>query len=217
MLPKIKMPGLVDRAFAVKTGAQRQTERGFCATLLRMADPAPVLEVVQQVHPVWFDWITVAAIVLGPVFALFAQRALDLLREKKKRRVALYETAMAYRGMWLHPDSIRALNSIDAIFDRPSDSKVRNAWVAVLDQARTPIPENDNDGQKEWNNRLLDRRIDLYQLLGAAVGYDHTIDCIKNQCYTPRYYENVEIEQMLIRQGLVKIITDRGLKVTVIN
>jgi hypothetical protein len=72
-------------------------------------NPTPVVQVVQQVHPAWFDWITVGAILLGPVLALFSQRVLDNLREKKKRRVELYQTAMAYRNMWLHADSIRAL------------------------------------------------------------------------------------------------------------
>ena len=36
------------------------------------------------------DWLTIAAIILGPILALFAQRALDTLRETQKcsRRTA---------------------------------------------------------------------------------------------------------------------------------
>jgi hypothetical protein len=91
---------------------------------------------IVQVHPSWFDWITVAALMLGPVFALFAQRLLDFLREKKNRRVNLYQTVMSLRAVWLNPDSVRALNSIDTIFDKPSDKPVREAWTAVIARAR---------------------------------------------------------------------------------
>jgi hypothetical protein len=80
----------------------------------------------QQTHPSWFDWITVAAIVLGPVLALFAQRALDWLREKKKRRATLYMTVMSLRGAWLHTESLRALNSIDTVFSGGgADARIR--------------------------------------------------------------------------------------------
>jgi hypothetical protein len=48
-----------------------------------MVDPTSASQVVQQVHPSWFDWITVSAIIVGPVMALFAQRALDWFRGKK--------------------------------------------------------------------------------------------------------------------------------------
>ena len=42
------------------------------------------------VLPSWFDWLTVAAIFLGPILALLAQRGLDLLREKNNRRAQLF-------------------------------------------------------------------------------------------------------------------------------
>lgn len=173
---------------------------------------------IQQVHPSWFDWITVAAIVLGPILALFAQRALDWIREKKKQRVQLYLTAMAHRGMWLHADSVRALNSIDTIFDKRRDKPVREAWSAVLAQARIPRPQDpDRLGQQAWEDRLLDLRVDLYQLLGSAVGYDHTVDYIKTQIYMPQHYGDVELELMQIRKGLAKAITDDGLKVRLVE
>jgi predicted phosphoadenosine phosphosulfate sulfurtransferase len=61
----------------------------------------------------------------------------------------------------------------------------------------------------------MDLRVDLYQLLGAAVGYDHTVDYIKNQIYQPQYHVGVELEPMQIRTPFAKAITDDGLKVIV--
>lgn len=171
---------------------------------------------ITATRPDWFDWITVVALALGPVLALFSQRFLDWFREKKNRRVNLYLTAMAYRGMWLHPDSVRALNAIDTVFDKNNDKKVRDAWTAVIAQATIPRPPiADQAGTRAWDQRLLDLRVDLYQLLGAAVGYKHTVAYIKNQSYVPQYYVDAEFELLQIRKGFVKLITDDGLKVVV--
>ncbi len=178
-----------------------------------MADPS------QQIHPSWFDWITVAAIVVGPVLALFAQRLLDWMREKKERRVKVYLTLMSLRGVWLHPDSVRALNSIDTVFEKVSDKPARDAWARVIAHVCTPLPNIDKFPQeaRAWNDRLIDLRVDLYQLLGTAVGYDHTIDYIKTQFYNPQYHIDVELEQMQIRKQFAKAITDNGLKVVIQN
>jgi hypothetical protein len=183
-----------------------------------MTDPTSAPQVVQQVHPSWFDWITVAAIIVGPVFALFAQRALDWIREKKTRRVQLYLTAMSFRATWLHVDSLRALNSIDTVFSKRSDKPIRDAWAKVIAHANTKQPDMETDpvGYRAWNDRMFDLRIDLYQVMGATVGYKHTVDYLKTQVYYPKYHVDAEQEGIAIRKQLAKAITDDGLKVVVL-
>lgn len=180
-----------------------------------MIDPNSAPQVIQQMHPSWFDWIAVGAIIVGPILALSAQRLLDRIREKKNRRVQLYLTAMSLRAAWLHPDSIRALNSIDTIFDKDSDKPVRAAWAAVVAQAYTPKRDATEEAAREWNARLEDLRVGLYQVLGAAVGYDHTIDYIKRQFYNPQAHVDIELELMQIRKQFLKALGDDGLKVVV--
>jgi hypothetical protein len=183
-----------------------------------MIDPTGQ-QIVQQVHPSWFDWLTVLAIVVGPILALLTQRLLDWIREKKQRRVQLYLTVMSLRATWLHPDSVRALNSIDTIFDGESDSDVRKAWSAVIAFARTPQPDFrvQRDQALAWNDHLVDLRVDLYQLLGVAVGYNHTVDYIKTQFYNPQLHQDIEQELSQIRKQFAKAITDDGLKVVLMN
>ncbi len=160
--------------------------------------------------PSWFDWLTVAAIFFGPLFALTAQRWLDRMRDKKNRRYQIYATLMALRNDPLNPDHIRALNSLDAVFDAGKDAKVRDAWGRMLKHASTPRPDAD---PAPWDNTLTDLRVDVYQAVGKAVGYDHTIEYIKNRLYTPTYFSDVWIEQLQIRKGLAQALTPNGLKV----
>jgi len=164
--------------------------------------------------PTWFDWITVAALVLGPVLALFAQRGLDLLRERKKKRLDIYLTVMSMRALWIHPDSLKAHNLIDTIFDAKGDKPIRDAWSAVIAHVTTRRPQDD-EGAARWDSRLVDLRVDLYQVMGKAVGYNHTVDYIKTQIYAPEYHATAEMEWLQIRKQLAKAITDHGIKVVV--
>src|SRR5712692_8029594 len=86
--------------------------------------------------PTWFEWLTVGAIILGPVLALLAQRVLDFIREKKKQRVDLFLTLMSTRMAPLAPAHVQALNSIDVVFNRRGDRKIREAWRNVLAKIR---------------------------------------------------------------------------------
>jgi hypothetical protein len=164
--------------------------------------------------PTWFDWITVTALLLGPIVALLTQRLLDLLREKKKERLNLYLTIMSNRAVWLHPDSVKAHNLIDTIFCRKKDEPIRDAWAAIIAHANTERPKAE-DRAKAWDDRVYDLRVDLMQRLGVAVGYEHTVDYIKRQIYLPSLHVDTEMEFMQMRKQFLKVITDDGLKVLV--
>jgi hypothetical protein len=157
--------------------------------------------------PSWFDWLTVAAIVLGPILALLAQRALDSLREKRRQRLAVYFTLMGTRANYLAPEHVRALNSIDVVFAKKRDKRIRDAWQRVLEHVATPVT---NPG---WDGRYFDLKIDLLQAMGAAVGYNFTTDYLRRQIYTPVRHAQVEQEMEQIRQALVKILTENGVKI----
>jgi hypothetical protein len=174
------------------------TRKAFPCTLTAMSKPT------------WFDWLTFFAIFLGPVLAILTQMFIQWMGEQKKRRVQIYQTLMALRAAPMHPDHIRALNSIDSIFDRRSDKKVRDAWTNILEHVAQGDPKS-----REWQDTLIDRRVDLYQAVGKAVGYDHTVDYIKTRIYNPLYFQDVENDQVLIRQNFAKAITEHGLKVIV--
>jgi len=166
--------------------------------------------------PTWFDWLTVLAILLGPILALSAQRLLDGMRETKKRRADIYLTLMSLRATPLHPDHVKSLNTLDTVFSGrgAKDQKVRGAWETALTHVNTKRQGTDEE-KAAWDNRLVDLRVDLYQAVGQAVGYDHSVQYIKSHIYMPVFYGEAELDQLKIRATLAKVLTDDGLKVLV--
>lgn len=146
------------------------------------------------------------AIFFGPVSALLVSRWLDRLREKRKARLDLYHAAMSYRASWLHPDSLRALNNIDIVFNEKKDQPVREAWEKVIAHAYTKRPVTEVEGMA-WDSRLWDLRVDLYQQLGMAVGFDHSLDYIKTHMYYPQLHVDAELEWIQIRKLLLKALS----------
>jgi len=162
-------------------------------------------------HPNWFDLLTVAAIFIGPVAALFTQRMLDELREKKRRRLDIYRTLMSLRATPLDPAHVRALNSIDAIFDgNGKDEDVRERWGRLLAHVSSGDASSD-----AWNTTLVDLRVDLYQAIAKAVGYDHSVEYLKTRIYFPSLYEHAERDIINIRQNLATALSPAGLKVLI--
>ena len=62
------------------------------------------------------DWATIVAALLGPVLAVQAQKAVESLREKQRRKAFLFEQLMATRAARLAPEHVRALNMVDLVF-----------------------------------------------------------------------------------------------------
>jgi hypothetical protein len=159
-------------------------------------------------HPTWFDWITVLAIIVGPVLALLAQRVLDSWREDTKRRRQLYFTLMSTRHQLFSQAHLEALNSIDIVFKK--NQRIRNAWKAVLDQASVKFDEKDKAASDAWSERLLNLRVDLYQIIGQELGYQNTTDYIMRSIYSPKLVGDVEEEWHRVRRGLVQVL-DKGI------
>ena len=165
------------------------------------------LKIMSQ--PTWFEWITVAAIILGPILALMIQRLIDFLREKKERRARLFLTLMSTRATQLAPDHVNALNSIDVVFSSWRDRNVRDAWHTVLAHLVTDTSKLD------WQEKLNDLKVDLYREIGARVGYSFTTDYLKRQIYYPKYYGDMESDSLKLRKTLLNALTDEGLKIKI--
>jgi hypothetical protein len=91
--------------------------------------------------------VTVWAIIAGPILALYIQDELNIRREKRGRKLWVFQTLTATRSVRVAPDHVKALNMIDVEFYDGVDSKdreVKRAWNTYRDHL--------NNGLKDMND-----------------------------------------------------------------
>ena len=156
-----------------------------------------------------FDWTVklgdlaiVCATFFGPIAAVQAQKATDELRERKRRRVAIFRTLMATRAAVLSPAHVEALNVVPIEFygKRSAFVEVVNAWKAYIDYLYKEIVD-----EKAW----LERRVELLNTMlvkmSAALGYNFNSVEISRELYSPKGHAAIEGDQEIIRRGFAKI------------
>lgn len=163
--------------------------------------------------PSWFDWLTVAAIVLGPVLALLSQRVLDRIRQRKDQRQRLFFALMASRALQLSPNHVQALNSIDTVFsgDSKEDQTIREKYRAWIEQMGR---DSNTPG---WLERANDLKVELYQAIGEAVGFKFSIDYLKRQAYVPIAHSDWDTQARQIQTALARAVTVDGVKVEIVE
>lgn len=62
------------------------------------------------------DWSEIIATIAGPILAVQAQKWLERLRERRNRKLKVFQQLMATRASRLSTDHVQALNMIDLVF-----------------------------------------------------------------------------------------------------
>src|SRR5437867_4374378 len=90
----------------------RTTRVIFSSLCLLFLQSAPVAAPVTVTH--WGlktgEWITIAAIVVGPFAAVLAQLWIQARRTKRDQRFWVYGTLMSLRATWVAAEFVRAMN-----------------------------------------------------------------------------------------------------------
>jgi len=157
------------------------------------------------------NFLTIIAIVSGPIIALQVQRKLDREREATNRKLWVFKTLMSFRATALSPSFVQALNLIDVEFngDNNKDKAIRNAWKVLLDHyydlnnAKDP----DSDTLVEKSTQLM---ANLLLAMGRGLGYDFDEVLVKKGSYYPTGLGNVEKEQHAIRRGVLNVLNGKG-------
>jgi Family of unknown function (DUF6680) len=153
------------------------------------------------------SWLTITAIVAGPILALFAQRVLDDLRETHERQVRLFRELMITRSTRLSPRHVEALNAVPLEFrSGKSNARVLNAWKTYLEHLGSDST-NDADG---WNRRSTELLVELLYEISERVDLPIEKLSIENEVYLPRLFNIVETEQTALRRNLLEVLNGTG-------
>lgn len=149
------------------------------------------------------DYLTIAAIVIGPIVSVQIQKLLEKRKEKRKEKIQIFRTLMGTRGNNLTKEHVQALNQIDLVFEDKKYQSVRLAWGEYLDNLNQPFDEKNFSVWLHNNEDLLANL--LYQM-GLALGYNYDKVTIKRNSYTPIGYSNMDKENQSIRTGVIELL-----------
>jgi len=67
------------------------------------------------------EWLTLLAIVLGPIAAVQAQKWIERATEEKRQRLLIFRTLMRTRGNIVSREHVDALNMIPLVFSKKNE------------------------------------------------------------------------------------------------
>jgi len=150
------------------------------------------------------DWLTVGALMLGPLLAVQVTVFLERRRQVQERRFAIFRTLMATRATGLSLDRVQALNMIDIEFYNGAQKSkdILQAWRAYLDHLNNVqplIPET-------WGEKRTELFIDLLHRMAIYFNYGFDNVHLKRTSYFPAGHGEAEKDQYEIRKALVSLL-----------
>lgn len=149
------------------------------------------------------DYLTITAIILGPIASVQIQKFLERRQESRNEKIRIFRILMGTRGSNLSKSHVEALNQIDLVFEDKKYQSVRMAWGEYLDNLHQPFDDNNFSLWANKNEELLTNL--LYQM-GLALGFKYDKVTIKRNSYTPVGHSNIENENQSIRSGLIEVL-----------
>lgn len=163
-------------------------------------------------------WAVGLATIAGPVLAVQAQKIVERIREHKSRKEWIFHTLMATRGQRVALDHVRALNMIDLAFygskmfwfhrRKETEQVVIETWHEYLAHLNTGLKEGYSEAElTTWTASGNEMFYNLLYAIASDVGYKVTRDQLKAGGYSPMAHGNAEMEQNIIRQNAVRVLT----------
>jgi len=149
------------------------------------------------------DWLTLFALISGPVMAVGVQLWFTRRQEVRQRQLSVLDTLLAYRGRVLHSDSVRALNTVPLVFYQ--HEKVREKFRALITSFSAdgwnsiPVPQ-------QTITNMEDALTELLSEMAKVLKYDFDHTEIKGQAYVPRAYGDEQKYQLEARAALLPIL-----------
>jgi hypothetical protein len=177
------------------------------------------------------EWISLAAILIGPLLAVLATRYLDDRKAKHEQRMSVFKTLMRTRRTPTTPEHVGALNLVEIEFR--NDGDVIGAWRALFSHFGTEhaprtherqdasLSDDENrHRQTQFTNRIVTERqtllAKLLHCMAKALGFRIEQLEIFEGGYTPQLWWDDELEGRVARRLFADIaIGKRSLPIAV--
>ena len=149
--------------------------------------------------------LTIAAIIIGPIVALWLQRISERRRDRRNRKLIIFKELMATRATRLNPRHVDALNAIEVEFSDRSSKSVLEAWRLYLDH----LGNDDMEDIRRWTDKGNDLLTDLLYEMSRVLQYDFSKVTLKKNVYSPKAHGDLESDQYLLRKYIVEMMAGK--------
>lgn len=153
------------------------------------------------------DLVGIAAILFGPISAVYITRLLDARRDRQSRRMDVFRALMRTRSIRLNVDHVAALNLVEVEFE--GEEKVVTSWKAYMKHLSTDFRSLSGvalDAKLEDGNELLTLMLhEIAKALGIRI---EQLDILKGG-YSPIGWHNELDEFQQLRRGLIDLLEGR--------
>jgi hypothetical protein len=158
------------------------------------------------------DGLLICVTLVGPIMAVQVQKFIEAHRERRNRRMWIFQTLMATRAMRASSvEHVQALNLIEVFFDGKSASerKVRETWGLYRDFLYQPAIARDEAAAIAHNERGVDFLVNLLDAVGKSLGYHFDAVQLKRGGYYPQGHADDANHQAIIREGFARILSGK--------
>lgn len=164
-------------------------------------------------------WMMIVAVLLAPLIAVQVQKWLEHYRERRGRKMQVFQALMATRNARVSPEHVRALNMIDLEFSgirlfrkpkpSPAEKRVLTAWKVYREHLNSQYDPDSKDSFENWRRRGNDRILELLVAVSQALGYSYDAVDLERDAYAPIAFFNLEFEQLALRKFLLDVVTGK--------
>lgn len=161
--------------------------------------------VIQPHAPGLYEWLTLSAILVGPLVGIWVTRLIDAARETNKRRWELFVTLRRTRGLELSADHVAAINMVPVLFAK--EPAVMRGWEELMDvlndQSWNSLDEAVKLGVVE---RSVAKRVNLVNAVAHAVKATLPTKEEHRLGYAPIAWSNDQNQIIEARGQLLKVL-----------
>jgi hypothetical protein len=151
------------------------------------------------------EWITVAAIIVGPIVAVLTQLWIQARNSKRATKLLVFNTLMSYRTVLLNPHFVQAFNLVDVVFY--NNEEVREKRKAFMDVVLAFAGGNMTPQAVE---QLRDIVAEMLSKMGAELGYDFDHLQIKGTGYYPAAFEKLDTLAFTLREKGLAVLEGKS-------
>lgn len=151
---------------------------------------------------------TILAVILGPILAVLITRIIDDRRAARARQMEIFRTLMRTRKMPIHVDHVGALNLVEIEFNEKK--AVIQAWRNYLSNLSEPLPQTATTDEEQHFNKKRDTLLTklIHEIASSLRFKVEQLDIMEGN-YHPQGWNDDELEQRLVRRGLIDLLQGR--------